>query len=83
MINEGVVTEQKAKSIGTNGAMACFEQFHLLSQYFQKSSAAHAYENVCMSERANFRLQTVKLLQSGPRFSYEPFHKKTNFMDSA
>ena len=37
----------------SKGEIACFEQFHLLSQYFQKLSAAEASESVCMWERVN------------------------------
>ena len=43
----------KVENIVTKGDIAHFEQFLLLSQYFQKSSAAEASESICM-------LKTVK-----------------------
>ena len=33
---------KKVENFVANGEIACFELFHLLSQYFQKSSAADA-----------------------------------------
>ena len=37
----------------TKEEIACFEQFHLLSQCFQKLSAAEASESVCLWERVH------------------------------
>ena len=44
---------QKVENIVANGEIACFEQFLLLQQYFQKSSAAETTESVYMWEMVN------------------------------
>ena len=41
------------KTLGQKGEIARSEQFHLLSQCFQKSSAAKASKSFCMSIRVN------------------------------
>ena len=41
-IIEGIITENKYENIVAKGEIARFEQYLLLSQYFQKSSAADA-----------------------------------------
>ena len=43
------------------GEIACFEQFLLLSQCFQKSSAAEASESVDMLERVKRSLTAVDM----------------------
>ena len=48
-IIEGIIAE----NILAKAEIARFEQFHLLSQYFQKYSAAEASESVYMWERVN------------------------------
>ena len=42
---------KNVENIVAKGGIACFEQFLLLSQCFQKSSAADASESVYMWER--------------------------------
>ena len=44
---------QKVENIVANGEIACFEQFLLFPQCFQKQSAAEASESVYMRERVN------------------------------
>ena len=48
--NGGKITD-KVENIVAKGEVAHDEQFLLLPQYFQKSSAAEASENICMRER--------------------------------
>ena len=43
----------EVENIVASGEIARFEQFFLLQQYFQKSSAAEASESICMWERIN------------------------------
>ena len=52
-LNESTFTEKSKKSIVEKGKIARFEQFLLLSQCFQKSSAAEASESVYMRESVN------------------------------
>ena len=47
--------------------IACFEQFLLLSQCFQKSSAAKVSKNVCIRERVQISNKDTKM------------HKPVNF----
>ena len=42
------------KNIVAKGEIAHYEQFLLLPQCFQKTSAAEAPETICMWERVNF-----------------------------
>ena len=49
----GIITEKKVANIMARGEIARFEQFLLLSECFQKSSAAESSESVYMWERVN------------------------------
>ena len=51
-LTEGIITE-KVKNIVVKGDIAHLEQFLLLSQCFQKSSAAETSESVYLWERVN------------------------------
>ena len=47
------------------GEIVCFEQFLLLPQFFQKSSAVEALESDCMWERVN---KQSTLTSNDPQF---------------
>ena len=52
-INESIITEKNVENIVAKGEIAHPEQFLLLSQWFQKSSAADPSECVNKWERVN------------------------------
>ena len=51
---------KRVENIVTKGEIACFEQFLLLSQSFQKSSAAEASQNVYICGKELIFLKTSK-----------------------
>ena len=53
----------RVENIASRGEIACFEQFLLLSQCFQKISAAEMSESVYMRERVKYIIFTFYFVQ--------------------
>ena len=64
LYNCTVYLQNKIENIVAKGEIACFEQFLLLLQFFQKSSAADALKYVYMRERFNDRQTMNEVIAS-------------------
>ena len=64
-----VKSSNRVENIVANGDIAHYEQFLLLPQRFQKSSAEEASESIILWERVENLCRAT---------TFKPFHEKTN-----
>ena len=86
-INKGTINWNKIENINAKGEIACFEQFLLFSQCFQKSSAEEASKSVYLWERVQihffpqcFQKLSTTMISKIITYSYNEFLNYLDFL---